>query len=163
MPLFVLDTDTFSLFLRGHPGVVANVLGRPLEETTTTIVTVEEELGGWYALLRRRKDRAALAQTYSRMTETVEALSQFRLLTFTEPAIARFEALRKRYPRIGRNGTAPAPVQDDFQRLAAPARSRLCRARSPQLEPAGSGARQAAVAVRSRPPRRLRVRLDPSG
>ena len=27
MPRFVLDTDTFSLFLKGHPQISANVLG----------------------------------------------------------------------------------------------------------------------------------------
>ena len=52
MPAFVLDTDTFSLFLKGHSQVCGNVLGRPLDQTTTTIITVEEELGGWYSVLR---------------------------------------------------------------------------------------------------------------
>ncbi len=124
MPSFVLDTDTFSLFLRGHSQVVANVLGRPIIETTTTIVTVEEELGGWYSVLRRTKDRAALARTYSRMTQTVEALSQFRLLTFTETAIARFEFLRKQYPRIGRNDLCIAAIVME-QRLTLITRNRV--------------------------------------
>lgn len=110
MASFVLDTDTFSLFLKGHPRVCENVVGRALNETTTTIITVEEELGGWYAVLRRTKDRAALARTYHRMTETVEALSRFRLLTFTESAIARFEALRKQHPRLGGNDLRIAAI-----------------------------------------------------
>ena len=124
MPSFVLDTDTFSLFLRGHSQVVANLLGRPLIETTTTIVTVEEELGGWYSVLRRTKDRAALARTYARMTDTVHALSQFRLLTFTEPAIAQFEVLRKRYPRIGRNDLCIAAIVME-QQLTLVTRNRI--------------------------------------
>ena len=37
MPDFVLDTDTFSLFLKGHPRVCENVLGRPLDQTTTKL------------------------------------------------------------------------------------------------------------------------------
>lgn len=110
MPDFVLDTDTFSLFLKGHSRVCENILGRPLDQTTTTIITVEEELGGWYSVLRQTKDHAALAQTYRRMTETVEALSRFRLLTFTELGIARFEILRKQHPRIGRNDLRIAAI-----------------------------------------------------
>ena len=42
--------------------------------------------------------------------EAPEALSQFRLLTFTETAIAQFEVLRKRYPRIGRNDLCIAAI-----------------------------------------------------
>ena len=110
MPPFVLDTDTFSLFLKGHPQVCEHVLGRPLQQTTTTIITVEEELSGWYTLLRRAKAREALARTYQRMTDTVEALSRFRLLSFTEEAITRFEALRKQYPRLGRNDLRIAAI-----------------------------------------------------
>lgn len=116
MPLFVLDTDTFSLFLKGHPRICDNLLGRPLDETTTTIVTVEEELSGWYTLLRRTKnDRQALARTYQRMTDTVEALSRFRLLSFTEEAMARFESLRKQHPRIGRNDLRIAAIAMENQ------------------------------------------------
>ena len=110
MPLFVRDTDTFSLFLKGQPQVCAHVLGQPLPQTTTTIITVEEELSGWYTLLRRAKGRQALARTYHRMTETVEALACFRLLSFTEEAIARFESLRKQHPRLGRNDLRIAAI-----------------------------------------------------
>ena len=110
MPAFVLDTDTFSLFLKGHSRVCGNILGRPLDQTTTTIITVEEELGGWYSVLRQTKDHTALARTYRRMTETVEALSRFRLLTFTESAIARLEDHRKKHPGIGRNDLRIAAI-----------------------------------------------------
>lgn len=115
MPRFVLDTDMFSLFLRGHRKVCANVLGRPLTETTTTIITVEEELSGWYTLLRQAKNSQALARAYQRMTETVEALAMFRLQSFTETAIARFETLCKQHPRIGRNDLRIAAIAMESQ------------------------------------------------
>ena len=110
MPAFVLDTDTFSLFLNGHPRVCENVLGRSLDQTTTTIITVEEELGGWYSVLRKSRNHSALARVYQRMTDTVEALSRFRLLTFTEAAMDRFATLRKEHPRIGRNDLRIASI-----------------------------------------------------
>lgn len=110
---FVLDTDTFSLFLRGHSQVTANVLGRPLAETGTTIITVEEELSGWYTTLRKAKSPVSLATAYRRMTETVESLALLKLLTFTESAIARFAILRKQHPRIGRNDLRIAAIAID--------------------------------------------------
>ncbi len=110
MPLFVLDTDTFSLFLKGHPQVTANVLGRSLAETGTTIITVEEELSGWYTTLRKAKSPVTLATAYRRMTETVESLALLKLFTFTEAAIARFAILRKQHPRIGRNDLRIASI-----------------------------------------------------
>lgn len=124
MPAFVLDTDTFSLFLKGHPRVCENVLGQPLDQTTTTIITVEEELGGWYSVLRKTKDHVALARTYRRMTETVEALSRFRLLTFTESVIARYEDLRKQHPRVCRNDLRIAAIDLENQ-LTLVTRNRL--------------------------------------
>ena len=110
---FVLDTDTFSLFLRGHSQVTASVLGRPLVETGTTIITVEEELSGWYTTLRKAKSPVTLATAYRRMTETVEALALLKLMTFSEAAIARFELLRKQHPRIGRNDLRIAAIAID--------------------------------------------------
>ena len=44
------------------------------------------------------------------MTETVEALSRFRLFSFTEEAMARFDLLRQQYPRIGRNDLRIAAI-----------------------------------------------------
>lgn len=86
------------------------MLSRSLAETTTTIITVEEELSGWYTLLRSANSPQALAGTYRRMTQTVEALSQFRLLSFTEAAIARFDLLRRQHPRTGRNDLRIAAI-----------------------------------------------------
>ena len=56
---FVLDTDTFSLFLRGHSQVTANVLGRPLAETVESLallklLTFTESAIALFAILRKQ-------------------------------------------------------------------------------------------------------------
>ena len=84
-------------------------------ETTTTIITVEEELSGWYTMLRKAKTPAVLARAYQRMTDTVEAFAMFQLRSFTEPAITRFETLRKQHPRAGGNDLRIASIALEVQ------------------------------------------------
>ena len=94
MSLFVLDTDILSLYRRGQPLVVQRMFQQSLNTLATTAITVEEQLTGWYTLLRKQKSRAQLARAYRNLVETVLELNQFRLLSFTEEAIDRFESLR---------------------------------------------------------------------
>ncbi|WP_439629089.1 hypothetical protein [Gemmata sp.] len=42
MSLFVLDTDTLSLFQHGHAAVCAAVRNHPVTELAVTVLTVEE-------------------------------------------------------------------------------------------------------------------------
>jgi tRNA(fMet)-specific endonuclease VapC len=94
MSLYVLDTDVVVLFQEGHRRVCSAVLARPLDQLSISVITVEEQLSGWYTLLRRAKGQAQLARTYQRLADNVSMLADFRLLSFTEPAIARFESLK---------------------------------------------------------------------
>ena len=55
MSLYVLDTDTLSLYRHGHATVIQHTLTHPPEALAITVITVEEQLSGWYALLRRAK------------------------------------------------------------------------------------------------------------
>jgi tRNA(fMet)-specific endonuclease VapC len=94
MGLHVLDTDTLVLFQEGHVYVCRRMLSHPIDELATTVITVEEQLSGWYTLLRRTKEARQLAQAYQRLADTVQILSRFHILSFTEPAIDRFMRLR---------------------------------------------------------------------
>jgi tRNA(fMet)-specific endonuclease VapC len=94
MRLYVLDTDMLVLFQEGHDRVCDRVLSHPIDELTTTVITVEEQLSGWYTLLRRAKGATQLAHVYQRLADTVQVLSRFRVLSFTEPAIDRFTHLK---------------------------------------------------------------------
>src|SRR5713226_328922 len=101
MSLYVLDTDIATLYRRGHEVVMRHALTHTPEELAITVITVEEQLSGWYTLLRRAKTSADLARIYDRLAETVRFLSSIRLLSFTQPAIARYEQLKSMRLRIG--------------------------------------------------------------
>lgn len=59
-------------------------------------LSVEEQLTGWYTRIRRTKKSALLAQAYERLTRNVRYLAEVpTILSFTEPAILRFEQLKK--------------------------------------------------------------------
>jgi tRNA(fMet)-specific endonuclease VapC len=94
MSLFVLDTDTLSLFDKGHAAVCQQVNSHPLTELGITVITVEEQLTGWYTLLRRVTQPRDVALAYQQLAETVQALGSWPILPYTEPAIARYEQLR---------------------------------------------------------------------
>jgi tRNA(fMet)-specific endonuclease VapC len=94
MTLHVLDTDTLVLFQEGHGQVCRRVLSHPIDELATTAITVEEQLSGWYTLLRRAKSSGQLAHAYQRLVDTVQVVSRFPILSFTEPAIDRFMHLK---------------------------------------------------------------------
>lgn len=93
MSLFVLDTDVLSLYQRGHEPTTQQILARPLSELAITVISVEEQLSGWYRVLRRSKRRADMARAYQRLADAVPFLSRFQILSFSEPAIIRFEQL----------------------------------------------------------------------
>ncbi|MEO8494889.1 MAG: type II toxin-antitoxin system VapC family toxin [Planctomycetota bacterium] len=92
--IYVLDTDILVLFQEGHSAVCQRVLGHGIDELATTVITVEEQLSGWYTLLRRAKGPSQLAHAYHRLASSIQLLSRFQILSFTEPSIARFEQLK---------------------------------------------------------------------
>src|SRR3954451_12114449 len=95
MSLYVLDTDIMTLYQHGHPRVTQQVLAHAINEMAIAVITVEEELTGWYTRLRQARKRDELAKVYERLSAAVPFFARFRILSFTEPAIVRYESLRK--------------------------------------------------------------------
>lgn len=96
MGLYILDTDILTLLQEGDLIVRQHVASRPKQEIAITIISVEEQLTGWYTRIRRTKKSALLAQAYERLTRNVRYLAEVpTILSFTEPAILRFEQLKK--------------------------------------------------------------------
>lgn len=94
MPPFVFDTDTLSLYQRGHEQIRERFLSIDPSRRALTVINVEELLCGWQALVRRAKTRPQLAFAYQSLTDTVTFLATLHILSFTEPAIVRYENLR---------------------------------------------------------------------
>lgn len=95
MPLFVLDTDTLTLFERGNAAVAAHVAEHAPEEIAISVVTVEEQLSGWYTQLRQAKGPQKLAWAYRQLAATVRFLRHVQILEYEEAGIRRYEGLRK--------------------------------------------------------------------
>ena len=101
MSLYVLDTDTLTLLEDGHPAVGRRFLEQSPEDVAITVLTVEEQLSGWYAEVRKAKRPARLAWAYRRLADTVSFLAHLRILTYDEPAMDRYEQLRKAKIKVG--------------------------------------------------------------
>jgi tRNA(fMet)-specific endonuclease VapC len=102
MSLYVLDTDTLSLYEHRHPIVVGNVQAHASsDELAVTVITVEEQMSGWYSVLRRVRQRDRLAAAYQRLADLVPLLSHFAILPFPETAMDRFDQFRALKLNIG--------------------------------------------------------------
>ncbi|MDB5308774.1 MAG: hypothetical protein JWO38_2976, partial [Gemmataceae bacterium] len=47
MTRYLLDTDTFSLYLRSNPDVVNGVIRHFADQVTISVITVQEVWDGW--------------------------------------------------------------------------------------------------------------------
>ena len=102
MSLYVLDTDTLSLYQHGDPVVSQHVLDVPSSDLAITIITVEEQVTGWLAALRKAKGAEEIARVYWRLTTTMQFLAGLRILSFTEQAVQRYDDLVKRKLNVGK-------------------------------------------------------------
>jgi tRNA(fMet)-specific endonuclease VapC len=110
MSLIVLDTDVLTLYQLGDAVVVRRAQAHPLSELGVSVITVEEELTGWYTQVRRARRRAQLARVYQKLTDSIRFLARFQILSFTEPAIIRYEDLRAAHRRLGKNDLRIAAI-----------------------------------------------------
>lgn len=110
MSLYVLDTDILTLLQTGDPAVIRNVVAHAADSVVITVISVEEQLSGWYTQVRRAKRRDVLAQVYQRLATNVEHLAGTPVLSFTEPAILRYEGLKALSLNVGKKDLCIAAV-----------------------------------------------------
>jgi tRNA(fMet)-specific endonuclease VapC len=101
--MWVLDTDTLTLWLRGYVLVVRRVEERDPDELAITIITVEEILSGWYRLIRLARTDDKLALAYKSLQQSIEFFRQLQILPFDNAAIRRFHDLRRQHRTAGTN------------------------------------------------------------
>lgn len=110
MTSYLLDTDTFSLYLQKDVNVSRAVFRHLADPMAVSIITVREVWDGWAAAITRAKTANVLAATYARLTETVNALSTWEVVSFSAGAIARYEALKKQKLNVGGNDMRIASI-----------------------------------------------------
>ncbi len=94
MSLFVLDTDVLTLYYRGDATVIQRVDSRPSAELAISVITVDEQLTGWYTLTRQARRPEQIAGAYAHLGDAVVRLARWRILPYTEAAIARVAQLK---------------------------------------------------------------------
>jgi tRNA(fMet)-specific endonuclease VapC len=114
MSRYVLDTDTLSLHERGHPVLSPAIRACPQGNLSITVISVEEQLSGWYRILRRAIQPPDVARAYQRLASAVGLYSGLVILSFTEPAIARFEQLVALKLNIGRQDLRIAAIALEY-------------------------------------------------
>ena len=93
---FLLDTDTLSLLQHSHPIVVRNIQERAESSVFLSAISLQEQMTGWLGRLSRLKSQKQVADWYDRLVvRLLPAWNRFVVLAFLEPAIVRFESLRK--------------------------------------------------------------------
>lgn len=129
MSLFIVDTDTWTLWLMRHPLVLQQVAAHKGNDLAIAVITAEELLSGWYTSLRRARKRDDKIQVYLALTETVQQFRWWRVLTFSEPAMDRADQLIGMKLNVGKKdlciaaitlehgGTLVTRNRRDFQRV----------------------------------------------
>lgn len=101
MAVYILDTTTFTHLRLGHPRVVANIAAHGNDTIGLTSVNVEEVLSGWYTRLRRARTNAELATASRLLADAAMLLGRFPINPLTEPALDRYDQLRRLKLNVG--------------------------------------------------------------
>jgi tRNA(fMet)-specific endonuclease VapC len=101
MSLYVLDTDTLTLYRYGHGPVLKQVALHAGSDVVITVLSVEEQLTGWYSLLRRSKQPAHNAFAYDKLADTVCFLGGWKILPYTVSAMNRYKQLQAQRLNVG--------------------------------------------------------------
>jgi tRNA(fMet)-specific endonuclease VapC len=110
MNAHLLDTDTLSLFQKGHPAVSQRCAAAAPQSMSISVITIEEQFLGWYTRSRQAKTDAELAQASEGMAHFARLIRQLPILAFTVPAIQRYHQLTKMKLNVGKNDLRIAAI-----------------------------------------------------
>ena len=110
MTRYLLDTDTFSLYLRHHDAVVGAVVRRLADPVAVSIVTVQEVWDGWAAVVAKARTPGQAAAAYARLTDTLTELKNWPLVSFPTGAVVRYATLKKQKLNVGANDLKIAAI-----------------------------------------------------
>ena len=102
MSLYILDTDSLTLYQHGNAAIHSRIQLLAPNELAVTVISVEEQIVGRLARLRRAQPPDQLARSYRSLADSVSMLSRLAILSFTEQAIARYDQLVALKLKVGR-------------------------------------------------------------
>jgi tRNA(fMet)-specific endonuclease VapC len=102
MSVYLLDTDTLTLIQYGHATVVNRLSTHPDSAIVLSVISIQEQMKGWLARLRRLRLPQETADWYYRLIiEWFPVWRRFVNVSFSVPAIQRFDLLRNSGLRVG--------------------------------------------------------------
>lgn len=103
--MIVADTDVISVLDAGRGPDFDRLRPRVIElgivPLVSTIVTFEEQVRGWLSYIASSRRLEREIEGYRRLQRLVQTSATRTLLPFDEPAVARFELLKKKRIRVG--------------------------------------------------------------
>jgi tRNA(fMet)-specific endonuclease VapC len=110
---YLLDTDTFSLYLQHNPTVFGAILRHLSDQVAVSVITVQEVWDGWAAVIARAKTADQVAAAYSRLTDTLNELKNWPVISFSAGAVVRYAALKKQKLNVGSNDLKIAAIASE--------------------------------------------------
>jgi tRNA(fMet)-specific endonuclease VapC len=99
---YLLDTDTITLAQFGHALVIANLASHSTSDVALPVISLQEQMRGWLSRLPRLTSPPRLRDWYDRLVDRMFPVwRRYPILSFSEPAILRFEQLRTLKLNIG--------------------------------------------------------------
>jgi tRNA(fMet)-specific endonuclease VapC len=107
---YLLDTDIFSLYLRHHAAVLTAVVRHAADDLSLTVITVGELWDGWQAAIHRAKTPEQSGQAFDRLTETLNEIRHWPIVSFGAPAVRRYAGLKRQRLNVGANDLKIASI-----------------------------------------------------
>lgn len=101
MTLRILDTDHVSLFLGGHPKIMAKLSETGLSWVITAI-TVQEIFNGWVGEINHLSFSQNPVELYTKLWTTAEFFKSATILNFDAIAYDRYQQLLREQPKLNK-------------------------------------------------------------
>src|SRR5437879_6063440 len=102
MSVYLLDTDMLTLIQFGHAAAIQRLATHTDPDVAVSALSVQEQMKGWLAHLNQLRTPPQLADWYDRLANRMFPVwKRHVLLSFSEPAILRFEHLRSLRLNVG--------------------------------------------------------------
>jgi len=99
--LWILDTDTLTLFQNRNPRIVQRLNQINFEQVAVTTVTVEEQMRGWLDAIRQSSEPQRLVWGYLGLRRGIEFFNTIRILDFDQNVSESYKELKQAKIRVG--------------------------------------------------------------